>query len=306
MTEAPATHDPDPTPLYILLTFVVGICSYFFFLGTAAVRLWFYKGALGPDPEKFIVIRKEVLDADHTSSPTNPPPSSALKNRRRTVFHADSLSVPPTEAMAHSTALDPRNFSTATTVNMQDIGDDLSEIQDARVRRYVAEERRISRMSAFDADDCGDGEYFPSIPMATSPIEASPPSTPCPTNNPLGLSPIPYKHWLTISPNYIPQHTARTQLLARNRAACIQVPPDAETACRELMLEVCDFLVEHYPQQFAFQKKMGRRYIRNEVTMEDFLLEAPWRVAPIEVVARLTTEDWRVWGRSDSTRMWNL
>jgi len=307
MTEIPAVHDPDPKPLYILLIFIIGICSYFFFLGTAAVRLWFYKGALGPEPEKFIVIRSEVLTSTDSSSS---PSISDLKNRRRTVFHADSLSCAPTEAMAHTTALDTQTFSTATTitVNMQDIGDDLSEIQDARVRNHVAEERRISRIPAFDADDCGDGEYFPCIPVATSPVEEGV-TAPTLFSSSLATSlttHIPYAHWLTIPLHYMSQHTARSQLLARNRAACIQVLPDAQAACRELMLEVCDFLVERFPQQFAFQKKMGRRYIRNEATMEDFLLEAPWRVDPMEVVARLTGEDWCIWGRSESTRMWYL
>ncbi|RMZ70817.1 alpha- -mannosyltransferase [Pyrenophora seminiperda CCB06] len=258
MTTTPASHEPDPSPLYILLILIIGICCYFFFLGTAAVRLWFYKGALGPEPEAFILIRSEVLaSTDLPPSPTDSPPNPTLKNRRRTVFHADSLlSALPTEAKAHSTALDPRTFSAATTtVNIQDISEDCSEIQDAKVREYVAEQRRISRLPAFDADDCGDGEHFPFIPIATSPVEAAAVSNP-PSS--LSLTPIPHKHWLTISPHYIAQHTARTQLLARNRAACIQVLPDAEKACRELMLEVCDFLVEHYPQQFLFQKKMGR------------------------------------------------
>lgn len=305
MTEITAIHDPDPKPLYMLLIFTIGICSYFFFLGTAAVRLWFYKGALGPEPEKFIVIRSEVLTSTDSSSSSSSPPISDLKNRRRTVFHADSLSsAPPVEAMAHTTALETRTFSTATTtVNVQDLRDDLSEIQDASVRKHVAEERRISRIPTFDADDCGDGQYFPCIPMATSPVEEG---TTAPTSFSSLLTHIPYAHWLIIPLHYMSQHTARSQLLVRSRAACIQVLPDAEAACRELMLEVCDFLVERFPQQFAFQKKMGRRYIRNEATMEDFLLEAPWRVDPMEVVARLTGEDWCIWGRSESTRMWYL
>ncbi|CAA9960912.1 DUF3445 multi-domain protein [Pyrenophora teres f. maculata] len=309
MSEESITHDPEPDPssLYILLILVAGICGYFFFLGTAAVRLWFYKGALGPDPEKFILIRSEVLHT--TTSPRFPPPISDLSARRRTVFHAESLAAPlSTEDTGHSTALSPRTFSTATTtVNMQDIGDDLSEIKDARVRKYIAEERRISRIPAFDADDCGDGEYFPLIPLATSPIEApNPSSTSTPSLSSLGLIPIPYAHWLTIPPHYTTQHAARTHLLSTSRSACIQALPDADTACRELMLEVCDFLVEHYPQQFLYQKRGGRRWIRNEVTGEDFLLEAPWRVLPVEVVGRLTGVDWCIWGRSESTRMWYL
>ncbi|KAI1587401.1 repeatmulti-domain protein [Pyrenophora tritici-repentis] len=191
---------------------------------------------------------------------------------------------------------------------MHDFGDDLSEIKDARLRKYIAEERRISRIPAFDADDCGDGEYFPSIPIATYPIEAPNPfsTSATPSLSSLGLTTIPYTNWLTIPPYYTTQHAARTHLLSTSRSACIQALPDADAACRELMLEVCDFLVEHYPQQFLFQKRSGRRWIRNESTGENFLLEAPWRVSPGEVVSRLTGVDWCVWGRSESTRMWYL
>jgi len=79
MTEITAIHDPDPKPLYMLLIFTIGICSYFFFLGTAAVRLWFYKGALGPEPEKFIVIRSEVLTSTDSSSSSSSPLSRTSK-----------------------------------------------------------------------------------------------------------------------------------------------------------------------------------------------------------------------------------
>lgn len=42
---------PNPAPMYILLTFSICLCAYFFFIGTVCARLWFYKGALGPIPE---------------------------------------------------------------------------------------------------------------------------------------------------------------------------------------------------------------------------------------------------------------
>lgn len=40
--------EPNLTPLYMLLFLAMAICSYAFFLGATAARLWFYEGALGP------------------------------------------------------------------------------------------------------------------------------------------------------------------------------------------------------------------------------------------------------------------
>ncbi|USP80212.1 hypothetical protein yc1106_07486 [Curvularia clavata] len=42
------TQGPDPLALYTLLVLNTGICGYFFFMGLLAVRVWFYRGALGP------------------------------------------------------------------------------------------------------------------------------------------------------------------------------------------------------------------------------------------------------------------
>ncbi|KAI4643810.1 hypothetical protein J4E93_006823 [Alternaria ventricosa] len=274
-------QQPGPIPLYVLLVLVVGICCYFFFIGTAAVRLWFYKGALGPAPEKFIVIKNEPQVEDHHAAPIhskyNEPGTSAeaLRKRRMTVFTHDSLSA-PTETIAHSTAFSPRNLSTATaTVNLQDIEDveDLSQFTNPQTRAYLAEERRISRMPAFDADDCGTGDYFPDIPLTNRPIESTSLHSNTLTASHLGLTPTPRSNWLTISPQYIEYHAARTHLLSRNRSSCIHVTSEGERASRELLQEVTSFLVDMYPHQFRFLTKTRRKHVLNELTREDFEIE---------------------------------
>jgi hypothetical protein len=302
---------PGPAALYVLLVLVIGICCYFFFIGTATVRLWFYKGALGPAPEKFIVIGNETQDEDHHATLVDHNHEAAgrnadtLKKRRMTVFTHDSLSA-PTETVAHSTALDLRSFSTATTtVNLQDV-EDLSSFKNPKTRAYIAEERRISRMPAFDADDCGTGDYFPDIPLTNRPIESSSTWIDSLTPSQLGLTPTNRRDWLTIDEQYIEYHAARTHLLSRNRSSCIHVTPEGERACRELLHEVTSFLVEMHPNNFRFLTKHRRKQILNELTREDFELEQLLECPPLEVCARLCSEDFQIWVKSESTLMWYL
>jgi hypothetical protein len=148
--------DPDPLPLYVVLALLGGISCYFFFLGTFVVRLWFYKGELGPAPEKFVIIRDAKLTSYHEEPSTT-----------------DRTNFQNSDDTAISTGLDPRSFSTATTINMQHMGDP-NEIKDLRLRMIVREEQEVARMPAFDADDCGE-ERFPDIPIAYKPVEPGAP-----------------------------------------------------------------------------------------------------------------------------------
>jgi hypothetical protein len=305
-------QEPGPMPLYVLLVLVIGICFYFFFIGTAAVRLWFYKGALGPAPEKFLVVKIEHEDAqqhapmadNHSGAGTH---SNAMKHRRMTVFTHASLSA-LSDDTAHTTALEPHGFSQATTmVNLQDIDEeDLSSFTNPGTRAYIAEECRLSRMPAFDADDCGNGDYFPDLPYTNNPIESTSACSDYLQPSQLGLTSTDRRDWLAIDEHYIEYHAARTHLLSRNRSSCIHLTPDGESACRELLQEVASYLVEQHPNKFSFKTKHRRKHILNELTREDFELEGGLEAHPLEVVARLCGEDFMIWERSESTRMWYL
>jgi hypothetical protein len=303
--------EPGPIPLYALLVLVIGICCYFFFIGTAVVRLWFYKGALGPAPERFVVVKVEHKDAHHhATTADNNSESKAhadiMRNRRMTVFTHASLSA-PVKDVAHSTALDYHVFSPATTtINLCDIKD-LSEIENPKIRAYIAEEHRISQMPAFDADDCGTGDWFPDIPLTNKPIESTSTHSKPLTPSQLGLTPTNRRDWLAIDEHYIEYHAARIHLLLRNRSSCIHVTPEGESACRELLQEVASFLVETHRNKFSFKTKHRKKHILNELTREDFALEqGSLEAHPLEVIARLCGEDFMVWAKSESTRMWYL
>lgn len=305
------TQGPNLLPLYIIIILMTGICCYCFFLGTAAVRLWFYKGALGPEPQKFIVIRN---DTNGNERRDDEPGScdDGVRNRRRITSAGSEASLG--EQISQSTALDPRSFlsNAPKVINIQDTGEGPHEFYDARTKAVVEEERRISRMPAFEADDCGDGELFPSIPITTQPIEEAPnPSSSDTDANKLGLETIERRDWLFVDRSYITYlqyHEARATILRDQKQDCMYMHPygDAEAACQELLQEVASFLVDNYPQTFSIQKKHFRRHIRNEVTAEVFSLEKPFDTPPLETCARLVNEDFCILGRNDFTRMWYL
>jgi hypothetical protein len=284
--------DPDPRPLYVVLVLLGGISCYFFFLGTVIVRLWFYKGELGPAPGKFVIIRDAKLTSEHGDQSTTD----------RTAFqHSDDTAI--------STELDPRSFSTATTINMQHMGDP-NEIKDLRLRMIVKEEQEVARMPAFDADDCGE-ERFPDIPMAYKPVEEV--VHPTKSNNPerLGLKLSERRDWLSVDRHwieYLKYHDARTSILASNKEECIYAAPQPhiEEACEELLQEVAAFLVQTYPTQFSYQTSFGKKHIRNELTQDTYSLARPFDHHPIETCARLATEDFQIFMRNDFTGTWYL
>ena len=325
-------NDPDSRPMYVLVVLAIALCAFFFWIGTVCVRLWFYKGALGPEPEKFVILRKDLKDRYHKSmlasdcdhieqSHSNHP--TTINNKRITVFPHVAPLEPTSPDTAQSTALDARRFSTLPTINIQEVND-LDEFEDPQLRDFVAEEVRISRLPAFVQDDCGDGSEFPDIPIALSPIEeqhhtnnnnnnlpASSPLTPdwqqrTDTYLRLGLHKIDRSAWLTVDNTYIEHQSARDSLLSKKRSECIHITPDSEAACEELMHEVVEFLVDKYPHHFSIRTKHGRRRVRNELTQEEYALVRPFDRPPLEVCARLAVEDFQVLVKGEFTMQWYL
>ncbi|KAH9870025.1 hypothetical protein J1614_006947 [Plenodomus biglobosus] len=319
----------DPRPIYILLAFAVLLNAYFFFLGTVCVRLWFYKGSLGPEPEKFIILRKGHKERYRIS--VTPGASESKQEITTSVTRPNRHSTPCASAarpqdsdydisriQKSNQILDPTVFTPHPKLNIHDPTSH-TNLTSPTLLAYIKEEQRISRLPTFVQDDCGDGSDFPNVAIANTPIEeashpftiTSAPDTQASTNTnsqdatirALGLVPTPATDWLLLDNEYIPQHTARTALLATQHADCIQTTREGEAACEELLEEVVGFLVSRYPQHFCVRMKGTRRHVQNEVTGEEFALGRP---GALEVVARLCGEDFLVWGRGEFTRGWYL
>lgn len=119
---------PDPVPIYILFIFAFLFCAYFAWLGSVAVRLYFYKGALAPEPERFVILPAYLRDRSPQRG----------HQRRVTAF--------PIPAPPKSPARELARLSRVPRVN---IAGDVMQLPDPQVRAFFAEHQRISRLPAF-------------------------------------------------------------------------------------------------------------------------------------------------------------
>ncbi|KAF2735688.1 hypothetical protein EJ04DRAFT_434636 [Polyplosphaeria fusca] len=115
----------------------------------------------------------------------------------------------------------------------------------------------------------------------------------------MGLKKLDEKAWLTIDKTYFDFFAARKALLAMHPDEVIQVTPDGEEACEELLDEVVSFLTDKYPKHFDVFERDGRKYIRNRIIKEEFSLQKPYDAHPLEICARLAMEDFSILQRSE-------
>ncbi|KAF3039316.1 hypothetical protein E8E12_001549 [Didymella heteroderae] len=288
-----AYDDPDPVPIHTLLIFAVLLCAYFAWLGSVAVRLYFYKGVLAPEPERFVILPAYLRDR----SPQH------RHQRRVTAF--------PIPAPPKSPA---RELARLSRVPSDNIVDDAEQVPDPEIRAFLAEQQRISRLPAFVQDDCGDGTDFPDIPFAITPVEKKQQILATPSLNrspsakykPVGLKKVGLKDWLIIDKTYKDIHTARDHLLTKKNAECIQVQRDGEDACEELLHEIVSLLVSKYPESFSIKIVNRCKHVRNEITKEEWSLVRPFDCHPLEVCARLAMKDFNILVQGDFTQQYYL
>jgi hypothetical protein len=311
MTDKTDLKAHAPAPIYILLVLAICLCLFFFWIGTVCVRLWFYQGALGPAPQKFLII------PHHRKSKSSQRPTTQ-SNNRVTVFpevaHLGGARSNPFSDEYENPGSKPY-FTTIPAIKVENTDQNFddsfaNDFEDpARARAYVTEQLRISRMPAPIQDDCGDGSEFDYIPYATVPVEAQPSRGLGGTMTylQLGLRKVnSIGQWLTVDNSYIELHEARTSLLDRKQTECIQVRSDGEEACEELMDHVVQHLCVKYPDHFNTKMKNRRRFIRNELSSEEISLARPFAYQPIEICARLAVEDFSIFVQNDFTRQWYL
>ncbi|KAH7406790.1 hypothetical protein DE146DRAFT_786591 [Phaeosphaeria sp. MPI-PUGE-AT-0046c] len=291
MSEKTDPKAPHPAPMYILLILAICLCAYLF---------W-----------KFLIIplhRKKQSQAQ----------AAASNNNRTTAFpeaaHLTDSHTNPLPDTRNESVPRPR-FTAIPAVRVQDPEGDYDdsfaiEYEDPeRVRRYVAEENRISRLPPFNQDDCGNGSEFPEVPYANKPIEALPLIGLIGTksNLQLGLAKMSSMgKWLTIDNSYIELHEARTSLLDRKLEDCVQVKRDGEAACDELMEQVVHNLCIKYPHHFSTKTKQRRKHVRNELASAEYSLTRPFDCHPLALCVRLAVEDFSVFVKDDFTLQWYL
>lgn len=119
--------DPDPVPIYILFIFAVLLCAYFAWLGSVAVRFYIYKGALAPEPERFVILPAYLRDRK-------------FQRGHQTRVTAFPIPVPPKSPA--------RELACLSRVPRVSIAEDVEQLPDPEVRVFLAEQQRISRLPA--------------------------------------------------------------------------------------------------------------------------------------------------------------
>ena len=117
----------------------------------------------------------------------------------------------------------------------------------------------------------------------------------------MGLKHVDHAKWLIIENMYMKFYEARRKLLSKKRSEVVQVTPEAEEACEELMREVVRFLTEMYSDFFEIIEKHGAKMIWNKLANEQMRIEKPWICHPLEMCARLAMEDFNVLEKSEFT-----
>ncbi|KAJ4315988.1 hypothetical protein N0V94_005680 [Neodidymelliopsis sp. IMI 364377] len=285
---------PDPVPVYFLLILALLLCAYFVWLCSVAVRLYIYKDALAPEPERFVIL------------------PAYLRNRSVHRGHHRHVTAFSVQAPTKSPARELARLSRVPRIRIADL--DAGDLPDPEIRAFLVEQQRISRLPAFVQDDCGDGTEFPDIPLAITPVGASQdmlaPSgvrhTPSANYKYMGLKKVDQHDWLVVDDTYKDYHCARDSVLSTKNAECIQVTRDGEDASEELLQEISEYLVSRYPGSFEMKMINRRKHIRNKETKEEWSLVRPFDCHPLELCARLGMEDFNVLVKGDFTQQYYL
>jgi hypothetical protein len=112
--------------------------------------------------------------------------------------------------------------------------------------------------------------------------------------------------WLTIDNTYIEFHEARDLLLDRKPLDCVHVRRDGEAACEELLDVVVQHFCRNFPDHFSTKTKHRRRHVRNELASREYALARPFEFHPLEICARLASEDFGIWVKDEFTLQWYL
>lgn len=319
--------------MYILLALSILVCAWFFAVGFTCVTLWFYKGALGPVPEKFVIIplhrKKKAQEHSHARATgadihnkrATMFPHVTEASKRKTVFpHVTEPQAPIASPFADEYAIPSSQLyaNVIPAITIEDMDDDVDEEginnyaefqSPEEVRRYIAEERRISRLPAFTQDDCGDGTDFPAVPYATEPVQSR--------RVPLEAvrayldfrmtKDLRRDQWLNIPGGPDDMHNARLKLLDQKTSECVQVKAGGEAPCEELLGEVVRPIGDAcHEKRWSIYTKFDKDHIKDRHTHEDYCLARPYEHHPIELCARLVGADFNVFVKDMFTRKWYL
>jgi len=191
-----------------------------------------------------------------------------------------------------------------TTMGLEAVGD----MESRSLREWILEDGRVSRLPISEQDDGGDGSQFPDMPVDMSAQQYNEQRFPRQHGSAedLGLYRLEWGEWVTIHDE--DQEEVRDRILDEKYDECIQVQQgeQAAAACVELLQEVAKFLCLKYPRRFWEQKERGERKLWDEEHQENHLLEGRFEYAPLELLGRLTMEDYSLFLKSPFSGKYTL
>ncbi|KAJ4288674.1 hypothetical protein N0V90_011911 [Kalmusia sp. IMI 367209] len=270
----PATTAPLITLFFVITSFVLW-CSC---VGACLARLWYYDGDL---QKKFT--RHEV----HPHYIRERLAEEQGKKRRESQRVLD-------------TARWNRDVATMSFEAVQ-------EFDSMSLRERIFEEKRISRLPAFEQDDGGDGSEFPDMPVDMTAEEYNLHNFPVGDRvRDLGLRELGWDDWLSCHDEE--QFSVRAELLDIGREECLQMRrgTENERLCGELWQEMAEFLALKYPSRFWEQRKNGFRKLWDDELQESHPLDGPFGILTLDTMARLIREDFCVFLKSPFSGQYTL
>jgi len=116
----------------------------------------------------------------------------------------------------------------------------------------------------------------------------------------MGLKRLDQSNWLTIDPEFVPEHNIRLHLLAKDRSNVVECLPPSEEACHEVLDLAVSFLLSRYPQHFSKCYTWKGLMIHNHITSETFPIGRQ-NQRPLETAALLAMEDMNILIKDPST-----
>lgn len=95
--------------------------------------------------------------------------------------------------------------------------------------------------------------------------------------------------WLELESTYVDRIKQRLELFEEYGERIIQAQPGSETACKELMEMVVQFLCARYPQYFTFDRE--NLILHNKILEKDFKIK---EMDPLHVVFNNCPEDFAI------------
>lgn len=291
---------PHPTlaPLITLFVLSICLCIYSFGSGAVCARVWFYKGALGPDPKKFFIIPRHWRHKTRPKQPAERNTATGITSAMKVRRVVQSLSIYHEDLPNHN------RTTSAMRTQSRIFGNDLAP--PPNIHAFLNECNRISRINTFEQDDCGDGSHFPDIDFTNEPIEQADELHQRHEYSSFGLTKIDGTKWLSIEPESNEQASCRARLLDEQRRACVWILPAAEDACEEALQEVSTLLINVYPTLYEIRSRFNHKNIVCKASKKEYALDVPFDFHPLETCARLAGCDISVFERNDFTQGWYM